>query len=153
EDDKLEAVFKIGARPEFELKDLEGITVDQMVHDVDDDEVEHELEHALEQEGNWEEVEEAITETSKVTVDTIHLDDDGEPIEDESDEDQVIDMRREEFDQFKDELLGKKNGDVVDVEVGEEDDQATFRLVVKKVEKLHPAKLTDAFAKEQSNDE
>lgn len=153
EDDKLEATFKIGSRPEFELKDLENITVDQMVHDVSDDEVSHELEHALEDEGNWEEVEDSITETSKVTVDTIHLDEDGEPIESESDEDQVIDMRREEFDAFKDDLLGKKIGDVVDVEVGEEDDKAKFRLIVKKVEKLHPAKLTDEFAKEQSNGE
>jgi len=153
EDDELEATFKIGSRPEFELKDLEDITVDQMVHDVSDDEVNQEVEHALEKEGNWEEVEEPITETSKVTVDTIHLDDNGEPIENESDEDQVIDMRQEEFSPFSGDLLGKKIGDVVDVEVGEEGDKATFRLIVKKVEKLHPAKLTDAFAKEQSNDE
>ncbi len=153
EDDRLEATFKIGSRPEFELQDLESITVDQMVHDVSDEEAEHELEHTLEREGNWEEVEESITETSKVTVDTVHLDDEGEPVESESDEDQVIDLRKDEFEQFKADLLGKKMGDVVDVEVGEEDDKATFRLIIKKVEKLHPAKLTDEFAKQQSDGE
>ncbi len=153
EDDELKATFKIGSRPEFELQDLESITVDQMIHDVSDEEAEHELEHALEEEGNWEEVDEQISESSKVTVNTVHLNENGEPIESESDENQVIDLRKEEFEQFKGDLLGKKIGDVVDVKVGEEGDEATFRLFIKKVEKLHPAKLTDEFAKKQSDGE
>lgn len=153
ENDKLEAKFKVGMRPEFELTDLENVTVDRMVHDVSDEEVQEELDRVLEQEGNWEEVEEPITEKSKVTVDAVHLDEDGEPIEEETDEDQVIDLRKDEFSQFQDDLLGKKAGDIVNVEVGEEDDQAGFKLVIKKVEKLHSAKLTDAFAKEQTDGE
>jgi len=153
EDDKLEAKFKVGLRPEFELADLEDATVDLMVHDVTDEEVEHELEHALEREGNWEEVEEPVTENSKVTVDAVHLDEDGEPIEGETDEDQVIDLRQDEFSAFKSDLLGKKAGDIVNVKLGEEEEQDEFKLIIKKVEKLHPAKLTDEFAKEQSNDE
>ncbi|HYW35561.1 MAG TPA: trigger factor [Balneolaceae bacterium] len=153
EDDKLEAKFKVGLRPEFELADLEDATVDLMVHDVTDEEVEHELEHALEREGNWEEVEEPVTENSKVTVDAVHLDEDGEPIEGETDEDQVIDLRQDEFSAFESDLLGKKAGDIVNVQLGEEEEQDEFKLIIKKVEKLHPAKLTDEFAKEQSNDE
>ncbi len=153
EDDKLKAIFKIGSRPAFELVDLENISVDQMVHDVTDEEIQEELERATEQEGNWEEVNEAITEDSKVTADTVHLDEQGEPVESESDEDQVIDLRKEEFQQFKSDLIGKKLGDVIDVAVGEAQEQATFRLIIKKVEKLHPAKLTDEFAKKQSDGE
>lgn len=153
EDDKLEAKFKVGMRPEFELADLEKVTVDRLVHDVSDEEVQEELDRVREQEGNWEEVEEPITEESKVTVDAVHLDDDGEPIEEETDEDQVIDLRKDEFAQFQDDLLGKEVGDIINVEVGEEDDQAGFKLMIKKVEKLHPAKLTDAFAKEQTDGE
>lgn len=153
EDDELEAVFKIGSRPEFELQDLESVTVDQMIHDVSDEEVDDELEHALEREGNWEEIEGPITEESKVTVDTKHLDENGEPIEAESDEDQVIDMRRDEFAQFKDDLLGQNVGDTVEVEIGEDEDKAAFRLDINKVEKLHPAKLTDEFAKQESDGE
>ncbi len=152
-DDQLKATFKIGSRPEFELRDLENITVDQMVHDVSDKEAQDEVEHALEKEGNWEEVDEQITENSKVTVNTTHLDEKGEPIESESDEGQVIDLRKDEFEQFKGDLLGKKIGDAVDVEVGEEGDEATFRLFIKKIEKLHPAKLTDEFAKKQTDGE
>src|SRR5699024_4193334 len=48
EDDELEAKFKIGARPDFELGELGGMTVDLLVHDVTDDEVEEEIERQLE---------------------------------------------------------------------------------------------------------
>lgn len=153
ENDKLEAKFKIGARPEFELSELGQITVDRLVHDVSDEEVEKELNRVLEQEGNWEEVDEEVTENSKVTVDAVHLDENGEPVEEETDEDQVIDLRKDEFKQFEGDLLGKKAGDVLDIEVGEGDETDSFRLIVKKVEKLHKAVLTDAFAKEQTDGE
>jgi len=53
ENDELEAKFKIGARPEFELTDLSEITVDRLVHDVSDDEVSEEIERQLKQQGNW----------------------------------------------------------------------------------------------------
>jgi trigger factor len=153
EDDELEAKFKMGMRPEFELADLGNITVDRIVYDVTDDEVQEEIEHALEEGGDWEEAEGPVTETSRVTVDAIPLDENGDPIEGETDEDQVIDLRQEEFSSFENDLLGKKAGDIVNVEVGEEEDQTGFKLLVKKVEKLQPAPLTDAFAKEQTDDE
>lgn len=152
ENDELEARFRIGSRPEFELADLSEISVDRMVHDVSDEEVEKEIEHALEQQGNWETVEEEVAEDSKVTVDAIHLDQEGEPVEGETDEDQVIDLRKEEFRRFRDELVGKKPGEEATVKVGEEEKE-TFRLVIKKVEKLHKARLTDEFAKQQTNEE
>ncbi len=153
EDDELEAKFKIGARPDFELGDLEEVSVDRLVHDVTDEEVQEEIDRQLEQQGNWEVVEEEITEESKVTVDATHLNEEGEPVEEETDEGQVIDLRKEEFAQFKDDLLGHETGDEVDVTLGEGDEADTFRLTIQKVEKLHKAELTDAFAKQQSNEE
>lgn len=153
EDDELEARFKIGAQPEFEVGGLESITVDRLVHDVTDEEVEEEIDRQLEQQGNWEEVEEEINEDSKVTVDAVHLGEDGEPVEEETDEGQVIDLRKEEFAQFKDDLLGHKPGETVTVEVGEEKDTDAFQLKIKHVEKLHKAELTDEFAKQQSDQE
>src|SRR5690625_1858731 len=56
EDDQLEVKFKIGARPEFELIELAEIEVDQMIHDVTDEEVEEEIERTLERQGGGEEV-------------------------------------------------------------------------------------------------
>lgn len=153
ENDELQAKFKIGSRPNLEITDLGMVKVDKLVHDVTDQEVDEDIERALEREGDWEEVEEAVTEKTRVTVDAVHLDEEGNPTEGETDKDQVIDMRREEFKAFSDKLLGKKIGDIVDVEVGGEDQKDTFRLIVKKVQKVKKAELTDEFAKKQTNEE
>ncbi|HKK45506.1 MAG TPA: trigger factor [Balneolaceae bacterium] len=151
ENDELEAKFKIGSRPEFELANLEEIEVDRLVHDVTDEEVQEEIDRQLKQQGNWEEVDEEITEESRVTVDAMPLED-GEPDEENKAEEQ-IDLSKEESEQFREDLVGHKAGDEVDVEIGHDDHTHNFRLIVKKVEKSHKAKLTDEFAKKQSNEE
>ncbi|WP_138432022.1 trigger factor [Fodinibius saliphilus] len=152
ENDELEAKFKIGARPDFELTDLESIEVDRLVHDVTDEEVEEEIDRQLQQAGNWEEVEEEIQDDYRVTVDAIPVDEDGE-LDEENKAEEVIDLSKEESNEFRDDLLGRKKGDEVDVEIGHDDHTHNFQLVVKKVEKPHKAELTDQFAKEQSNGE
>src|SRR5690625_6118374 len=85
EDDQLEVKFKIGARPEFELIELAEIEVDQMIHDVTDEEVEDEIERTLERQGDWEEVDGEIEEEHRVVVDAQSLDEEGEPVEGELD--------------------------------------------------------------------
>lgn len=151
EDDELEAKFKIGARPDFEITELESVEVDRLVHDVTDEEVEEEIDRQLKQQGNWEEVDEEITGESRVTVDAMPLED-GEPDE-ENKAEEKIDLSKEESEQFREDLVGHKAGDEVDVEIGHEDHTHHFRLIVKGVEKLHKAELTDEFAKNQSNQE
>jgi trigger factor len=153
EDDLLEVKFKIGAKPEFELKDLSSIEVDKMVHDVTDEEVEEEIERTLERQGNWEEVEGEITGDYRVIVDAQSLDEDAKPIEGELDEDQALNLKDEGAEEFKDALIGKKTGDTVDMEMGEDDQTDRFRLHIKRVEKPNKAELTDEFAKQQSNGE
>ena len=151
EDDELEAKFKIGARPDFELAELEEVTVDRLVHDVTEEEVEEEIDRQLDQQGNWEEVEEEITERSRVTVDAIPMED-GEADEENAAE-EVIDLTQQDSEQFRDDLVGHNVGDEVEVEIGHEDHSHNFKMIIKRVEKLHQAELTDAFAKEQSDDE
>lgn len=153
EDDKLEVVFKVGAKPEFELKELKDISVDKMVHDVTDEEVEEEIERTLQRQGNWEEIEGEITEESRVTVDAVSLDEEGNPIEGEKDENQKLDLRQDAAEDFRKNLVGHKVGDVVKMELGEDEEVDRFELHVKKVEVNHQAELTDDFAKEQSNGE
>jgi len=153
EDDQLEVTFKIGAKPEFELADLEKISVDKMVHDVTDEEVDEEVERTLERAGNWKETKGKITEECQVTVDALTLDADGNPVEGEKDEDQKLDLRHEGAADFRDNLVGKKAGDVVKMEVGEGDEKDHFEIHVKSVEKMDKAELTDEFVKEQSNGE
>lgn len=153
ENDELEVKFKVGAKPDFELADLESITIDKLVHDVTDKEVEEEIERTRERQGNWVETEDEITEECQVTVDAVTLDADGNPVEGENDEDQKLDLRQEGAKDFRDNLTGKKAGDVVKMEIGEGDETDRFEIHVKKVEKMELAELTDAFAKEQSNGE
>ncbi len=151
ENNELEVVFKIGATPEFELKDLKEITIDKMVHDVTDEEVEEEIKRTLQRQGNWEEVDEEITEESRVTVDAVSLDEDGNPIEGEKDEDQKLDLRQDAAADFRKHLVGHKVGDVVEMELGEDEEVDRFEMHVKKVEINHEAELTDEFAKKHSN--
>ena len=153
EDGELEAKFKIGAAPEFELADLDKVEVDKMVHDVKDEEVEEEIERMLEREGNWEETDGEITEKNKVIVDAVALDDEGKPVEGDKEEDQELDLRQEGNAEFKEALLGKKAGDEVEVEFGDDDETEKFRLNVKKVQELSQVELTDEFAKAQSDGE
>ena len=153
EDDKLEVIFKIGAKPDFELADLEKVSIDKMVHDVSDEEVEEEIERTLDRQGNWEEHDGEITEECRVTVDAISLDKDGNPIEGEKDENQKLDLRQEAAEDFRKNLVGKKAGDTVDMELGEDDEADQFRMEIKSVEIMEKGELTDEFAKENSNGE
>ncbi|MCH8548674.1 MAG: trigger factor [Balneolaceae bacterium] len=153
ENDELEVKFKVGKKPEFELTELESVSVDKMVHDVADEEVEEEIERTLERQGNWKEVDGEITAEHRVTVDAASLDDEGNVVEGETDENQQLDLRQEAAAEFRDNLIGKKAGDTVDMELGEGDELDRFRMTIKKVESMEEAELTDEFAKEQSNGE
>lgn len=153
ENDQLEVTFKIGVKPEFELSDLKTITADKMVHDVTDDEVDEEIERMLARNGNREEVDESITADHVVIVDAFTLDDEGNTVEGQKDEDQALDLKDEGAEEFRKELVGKKAGDIVDMEIGQGEQKDRFRLVIKKVEKTINATLTDEFAQKQSNGE
>ncbi len=153
ENDELEVIFKIGAKPEVELSDLSKIKVNKMVHDVSDEEVDEELERTLEREGNWEEVDGKIDKESKVTADVVSLDDDGNVVEDEADNDQTIDMRQDAAKDFLKALKGKKAGDVVDMKLEEDGEKDHFRVTVKTVQKLHKAELNEEFITKNSNGE
>lgn len=153
ENDELEVKFKIGSKPEIEISDLSKIKVNKMVHDVSDEEVAEEIERTLEREGNWEEVDEAATDDSKIIVDVQTLDKDGNPVEGDMDEGQEIDLRQDGTEEFRKELTGKKPGEIVDMELGEGDEKDRFRVTIKKVQKLNKAELNDELIESQSNGE
>lgn len=150
EDDRLEVTFKIGVKPEFELTDLATLTVDKMVHDVTDEEVEEEITSSLERSGNWVEKEGEITEECRVTIDAVTLDEEGNPVDGEMDVDQKLDLRKDETKEFRSKLVGKKAGDAVQMEQGEGDEKDRFEMRVKKVELMESAELNDEFAQQQS---
>lgn len=153
ENDELEASFKIGQKPSFELSDISSLVVDRMIHDVTEKEVDEEIERTLERHGNWELVDGKIEDDHRVTVDVQSLNEEGEPVDGERDEDQVLNLSDEGASEFREVLVGKKSGDVVEMEVGDGEEKDRFRLHVKKVESPDKAELTDDFAKEQSKGE
>ncbi len=153
ENDELEVVFKIGAKPEVVLKDFTKIKVNKMVHDVTDEEVGEEIERTVEREGNWEEVDTKITKDSKVVADVVSLDEDGNVLEEEVDKDQTINLREDSAKDFLKSLKGKKAGDVVDMKLQEGDEKDHFPVTVKKVQQLHKAELNEEFIKKNSNGE
>ena len=151
--DELEVTFKIGTKPTVELTDLGKIKVKSMVHDVSDAEVEEEIERAIEREGNWEDVDTEINEESKITADVSSLDEDGNPVDGDTDTNQSIDMRQDSSAGFLKALKGKKAGDVVDMTLEEDGETDHFRVEVKKVHVLHKAEMNEEFIAKQTNDE
>lgn len=153
EDEHLQVKMKIGVKPDFELVEPSSITVDKMVHDVSDEEVEEELEKQRERAGNWEETDEAVAETSKVLVDAYGVDEKGNRKEEDVDADKELDLNDPQNEEFKNALQSKKPGDTVDVKLGEGDDAESFQLAVKKVYKLVKPEMDDTFAAQASNGE
>ena len=147
ENDELEVKFKIGSKPEIEVADLSKIEVNKMVHDVTDEEVEEEVERTLEREGNWEEVDEAVSEENQVLVDVVSK------THGDEDKDQRIDLRKDDASEFLEALKGKKAGDVVEMSIPHGDHEDELEITIKKVQKMHKAELTDDIIKDQSNGE
>ena len=153
ENDQLEAELKIGVEPEFELVDPQDITVDMLVHDVTDEDVDKEVEHMLEHEAKWVETEETSGEKSQVTFDATALDEEGNPKEGDTDEDQKVNLENVEDDNLKAALIGKKVGETVDADLGSDEEPAKFRILVKKVENKEIPELNEEIIKRQSNGE
>ena len=153
ENGELEVKLEIGVKPEFELKDVSTFTVDKMVHDVTEKEVEEELTHSLERGGTWKETKGKIDEKSRVAVDAVPLDKDGKPRSEDQDTDKELDLSEKGNKDFLEALKDSKTGDQVTVTLGEGDDAETFQLTVKKVSKLEIPELNEEFVKEATRGE
>lgn len=143
---KLLVEINIGVQPEIELIDLKSISIDKLVHDVTDDEVELEYQASIRRHSEWEETEEAANEDSKVTVDVIRLDNDGKETEDK-DNDLVLDLKNDQNKEYADVLVGKKKGDEAEIKVDEDGEKVTYKASVKKVENQKMPELNEEFFK------
>ena len=151
ENDVLEVTFKVGVKPQFTLTDVSSLTIDKLVHDVADDEVEKEIEYALVRKGTWAASEDAIEPTSKITADVKPLDDHGHSTAIEAD--QELDLSDEDNAQLRDFLVGKKVGDSVDVTMSHGDHSHAYNMTVKTHQKLTKAELNEDFIKEATREE
>lgn len=153
ENGEIKASFRIGVRPEFTIGDLSTIEVDKMVHDVTDEEVETEFKKSLERAAEWNATSEAIATGMKATVDLVALTAEGEVNEDETERGQDLDFtdaadQEDDLKPFRDAVLGKKSGDVVEVTV----DDIAYRIDIKEVQAAKEVVADEAFFKAQTND-
>ncbi len=72
--------IKYEVQPEFELKEYKGIAVEKLVHTVDEDELEDEIERLRKANSTLSEVQKAEDDEHIVTVDIQELDDAGSPL-------------------------------------------------------------------------
>jgi trigger factor len=152
-DGQIKASFRIGVRPEFTIGDLSTIEVDKMVHDVTDEEVETEFNKSLERAAEWNATAEPVATGMKATVDLVVLTAEGEVNEEETERAQEFDFtatadQDDALKPFKDAILGKNSGDVVDLTA----DDIAYRIDIKEVQAQKVVEANEEFFKEQTND-
>lgn len=150
ENGELEVHMKIGVKPEFEVMEIEKISVDKMVHDVSEEEVDEELERTRQKNAKFEDTDEAVSAESKVVLNAQALDKDGNPIEGDTDEGKEVDLSQEDNKPFLTALEGKKVGDEATVTFGEGDDTESFQVTITSVQKKNVPELNDDFVNDIS---
>ena len=151
ENDELNAVVEIALKPDFELIDLKTITIDKLVHDVNDEDVEKEVEFALKKWADWSEVDGAVEADDRITVDSVEIDAAGTPLEDTKEEDVQVTLSEDGTEPIRKDLVGKKVGDAVEVNYGSDNEPSMFQLTIKKIERSSIPELSDALVAEKTN--
>lgn len=140
--------------PEVELKGLENIAVEKPTTEVKDEDVAEMIETLRKQQSTWTEVEEAVGETSRATIDFVGFID-GEEFEGGKAEGFPLEMGQGRMiPGFEDGLVGKKAGEEFSIEVTFPEDYhaenlkgkaAKFDIKLSKVETRELPELTDEF--------
>ena len=151
ENDILEVTYVIGTRPEFDLVDIKSVTVDKLVHDVTEDEVSKEVEHALTRSGSYTDSEDAIEESSKITADIQPMDDHGH--ETSVEEGQEFDLSEPDNAEILKQVVGKKIGDTVEVSIAHGDHSHNYKMTITSHKKSTPAELNEEFIKDATRSE
>lgn len=153
EDGILRIELEIGIKPDYELAELNTITVDKLVHDVTDEEVEKEYQANLRRSGEWTETEDAITGSHRVTIDVVRLDADGNETDD-TDKDLKLDLEQEANAEYREQLSGKKAGEEVVLNLKDSDTEtAQYKATIKKVEGFSMPELNEEFFRNGSRGE
>ena len=154
EDLVFNATFEV--YPEVELKGLENISVEKPAVEVKEADVEEMIETLRKQQATWTEVDAAVEEGSRATIDFVGSID-GEEFEGGKAEDFALELGKDRMiPGFEKPLVGAKAGEEVTIEVTFPEDyhaenlkgkDAVFQTTVKKVEGLNLPKVDEEFAK------
>ena len=148
---------EVAVKPEVELGTYKGVGVEKADTEVTDADVEEELKKVQEQNSRTVTVEDRAVKDGDMTVIDFEGFVDGEPFQGGKGEDYCLVIGSHTFiDTFEDQLVGKKAGEEVDVNVTfpEEYHEASlkgkpalFKVTVKEIKKKELPKLDDEFAK------
>jgi trigger factor len=143
--------IKYEIRPQFELKDYSGITIEKYIHSANDTELNNEVERLQQINSTLEEAQKIEDEHYVATVDMHDMEAQGH-----SQEGMRIYLKEKSTEQeIKDALKGAAVGDVKEVKFthqhGDHSHDVHLQLTVKKVEKVVLPVVDDALAQKVSN--
>lgn len=148
EEGRLEVVFKLGIRPEFELLDLASVTVDKLVHDVTEEEIDKEIAYSQRRKGTWSESAEPVAAESKVVVDAAPVAHDGHVHDHHMDVDKEMDLASPDHADVAPQLVGAAIGETRKVSFSHGDHSHDFMVTVKQVLSLTKPDITPEYIKE-----
>ncbi|MCB2205522.1 trigger factor [bacterium] len=156
--EKLTVKVAYETEPDVVAKDYKGLQLEQLKHEVTDEEVEDEIEGILKSRRNLEAVEKADDDDFLVTIDIQMLDDDGNPKEGQHNENMKVELDDEYMNRdLKAELLNMKVGEEKDVELTHQHDDHEHiekaHIIVKNIEHVTLPELTDEFASDYTNEQ
>jgi trigger factor len=138
--------------PEFNLKDLGGYTFTQAEYTIDDEIIDREINMILKGHGTLVTSEEPAGAGDTVIGDVAKLDDEGQPIDGQHNENHHFNLDYlPEGNPFRTALEGKKAGESADVTIEpkeEGDETVRYRVEVKEVKRLELPEMNDELVKE-----
>lgn len=147
-DDGIKYVIEFETLPTITLKDYKGMSIDEPIHTVTDDEVQEELEYILAQNGELEDAEQVTDEQHVIKVEMQEVLENDELSE--ANETDVYLADKNILPELKENILNTKVGDSFNYVPTAEDANPsikgkTFKVTITKIQKLTPAELTDEF--------
>ena len=150
--DQLTIQLSYEIHPEIELKDFSQYSFAKAHYTITDEDVEREIKLVLKSHGNLISVDDAASATDTVIGDVSRLNDAGEPEEEQKTENHHFSLEYlPEENPFRKALIGKKAGEVVDVENEPNEADAKpsrFRVTISEIKRLELPELTDELVKE-----
>jgi trigger factor len=159
DDNSIEVVFNVDIYPDVKLGEYKGIEVEKEKFEMSDDKLEKEIELLIEKNSKLKEVEEGAAIENEDTA-NINFEGfiDGEAFEGGKAENYDLKIGSKSFiDNFEDQLIGKKAGEELEVNVNfpqeyfKEDyagKPAMFKVKINSIKRLEKPELNDDFAKD-----
>lgn len=150
--DELHAVVRLALKPEFTLAELSAITLDRMIHDVSEEDVDKEIESVLARQAAFEPGD-TVEANSKLTVHSQEVDAAGNAMDTPLEINVEIDLREPGNANLVKSLVGKTKGEKVIVSYDETETAQQFELEIVSVSTAKLPELNDEFAATATNGE